>query len=94
MSDAAGECALRAFGVEPVGALDLSPPGVAATARVGGKSSGNNPAKTNEAPRRSAVVTHPVAATNRAKSALVTAWAPISNASSATSWAGPSPSPG
>ena len=47
--------------------------GACAAARVGGKSSGSRPAKTNDQPKRSASVTWPVASTKRANSAFETA---------------------
>ena len=47
--------------------------GAAATARVGGKSSGSRPPNTNDQPKRSASVRWPVASTNAAKWSLVTA---------------------
>ena len=68
--------------------------GALATARVSGKSSGRNPANTNDHPKRSASVTWPVASTNAAKRSLVTAWASMRNGASSTTWIGPSPSAG
>ena len=71
MVAAAVEVRLRPLGVAPVGALDLAPPRCLGDgARVGGKSSGSRPPKTNDQPKRSASVTCPVASTNAANSSL------------------------
>ena len=68
--------------------------GARATAWVGGKSSGSSPPNTNESPSRSASVTCPVAAANRAKSAFVTLWAAMANGETRMRRTGPSPSSG
>lgn len=68
--------------------------GVLAAARVGGKSSGRKPPKTNDQPNRSASVVRPVAATKAANSSFVTVVALIANEVSVTSRTGSSPSSG